>query len=130
MALQTKSTPVHNCTLNLDYIYVCVVLLPGAYVPLTDTGSLLVNNFHVSCYASFEHNIAHVAMAPLRWFPWLLNWSTYIEGVQPYVHYMKKLGRILLPTSLLSKTNRDIGYGPFLENGTIPIVDKVLWTMN
>ena len=47
-------------------------LKQGAYVPLTDAGTLLVDGILVSCYTNTNHWMAHAALAPLRWWPSLL----------------------------------------------------------
>ena len=73
----------------------------GAFVPLTRSGTLLVDNVLTSCYASFPHGISHAVMAPLRWFPQLAE-LTPEDGVHPYVDLLKKIGRALLPASVLS----------------------------
>ncbi|CAF3868813.1 unnamed protein product [Rotaria sp. Silwood2] len=40
----------------------------GYATPITQHGTLLVNNVSSSCYASiYHHSIGHMAMAPLRW---------------------------------------------------------------
>jgi hypothetical protein len=40
----------------------------GYATPITQHGTLLVNNVSSSCYASiYHHYIGHMAMAPLRW---------------------------------------------------------------
>lgn len=40
----------------------------GYATPITQHGTLLVNNVSSSCYASiYHHSIGHLAMAPLRW---------------------------------------------------------------
>ncbi|KAK2148476.1 hypothetical protein LSH36_496g02069 [Paralvinella palmiformis] len=75
--------------------------MQGAFVPLTQSGTLLVDNVLTSCYASFPHGISHAAMAPFRWFPQFAD-LTPANGVHPYVDVMKKVGRFLLPDSALS----------------------------
>jgi len=40
----------------------------GYATPITQHGTLLVNNVSSSCYASvYHHSMGHIAMAPLRW---------------------------------------------------------------
>ena len=42
----------------------------GAYTPLTREGNIIVDEVLASCYASsVDHHLAHFAMAPIRWFP-------------------------------------------------------------
>merc|ERR1719187_2739758 len=43
--------------------------LDGAYVPLTEHGTLLVDGILASCYANGPHNWAHALMTPARWLP-------------------------------------------------------------
>ena len=53
---------------------VTTILKPGAYAPLTETGTIVVNGFVASCYAIFEnHWLTHVAMTPLRAYYGLLD---------------------------------------------------------
>jgi hypothetical protein len=45
-----------------------IQLKQGYAAPITQHGTLLVNNVSSSCYASiYHHYIGHLAMAPLRW---------------------------------------------------------------
>ena len=41
----------------------------GAYVPLTMEGDIMVDGVLASCYPSTDHDMAHIAMAPMRWYP-------------------------------------------------------------
>ena len=50
-----------------------VYIFAGAYTPLTMEGNILVDGILASCYASFDHELAHVVMKPLLWFPSIMN---------------------------------------------------------
>ena len=51
-----------------------------------------------SCYAYFNHDVAHTAMAPLRWFPGLMEWiSGDDNGFGIYVTSMMEIGFNVLP---------------------------------
>lgn len=40
----------------------------GFVTPITEQGTIMVNNVSSSCYASvYHHSLGHMAMAPLRW---------------------------------------------------------------
>merc|ERR1719309_1532478 len=41
----------------------------GAYVPLTEQGTLLVDGVLASSYTNVPHDIAQFLAAPIRWFP-------------------------------------------------------------
>lgn len=46
-----------------------VQLKQGYATPITQHGTLIVNNVSSSCYSSiYHHDLGHMAMAPLRWF--------------------------------------------------------------
>ena len=45
----------------------------GAYVPLTMEGNILVDGVLASCYASFDHDVQHIVMKPLLWFPSMVD---------------------------------------------------------
>ena len=70
----------------------------GAYVPLTDAGTLLVDGVLVSCYTNTDHWLAHTALAPLRWYPSLLldnEYSQDKEGLRTVPGLVKELGKML-----------------------------------
>ena len=58
----------------------------------------MVDGVLASCYASFDHDLAHALMAPLRWLPEV---TERIFGVDRdsagYVNIAKQLGRYILP---------------------------------
>merc|ERR1719319_33755 len=57
----------------------------GAYVPLTEAGTLLVDGVLVSSYTNMDHRLAHILSQPLRWFPtWFLDnqESQDVEGIR------------------------------------------------
>ena len=37
-------------------------------------GNILVDGILASCYASTDHDLAHMGMTPLRWFPKMTSW--------------------------------------------------------
>ena len=76
----------------------------GAYVPLTMEGNIVVDGIVASCYASFDHNLAHFIMKPIHWYPEIFKWVFGVEnGAPAYVTTAKWLGRWLLPDELLLK---------------------------
>ena len=69
----------------------------GAYVPLTADGNIVVEGVLVSCYASFDHDLAHFAMAPIQWCPEIIRWIFGInKGYPGYVSIAKEVGRLVL----------------------------------
>ena len=37
-------------------------------------GNIVVDGVLASCYASVSHDLAHIGMTPIRWFPRVLEW--------------------------------------------------------
>ena len=37
-------------------------------------GNIVVDGILASCYASSGHDLGHIGMAPLRWFPGIMEW--------------------------------------------------------
>ena len=75
----------------------------GAYVPLTMEGNVVVDGVLASCYPTIDHDLAHLSMAPLRWFPQMTNLMFGQDGVWPsYVKIVEKLGGILPASHLQS----------------------------
>ena len=52
-----------------------ILLASGAYAPLTEQGTIVIDDVVASCYAVIEsHKVAHVAMTPLRYYHIIRNW--------------------------------------------------------
>ena len=70
----------------------------GAYVPLTNEGNIVVDGVLASCYPSAEHNLVHLAITPIHWFPQITQWILGEEnGFQIYILIVEDLGRWVLP---------------------------------
>jgi len=88
-----------------EVVNVKIDLMEGAFVPLTKEGTLLVDGVHASCYAGFNHDLAHFFVTPMRWFPWLFDASLYAEGTSPYITRIMEIGRWLIPEGFQTKPN-------------------------
>ena len=74
----------------------------GAYVPLTMEGNIMVDGALASCYAYINHDLAHLSMAPLRWFPQMTNLMFGQDGEWPsYVKIVEKFEAMLLKSYLV-----------------------------
>jgi len=74
------------------------VIMTGSLSPLTRSGTIMANGIYSSCYASFPHQLANIAMLPARLFPALFldNEETLKQdGTRPYVATIKWIGRAL-----------------------------------
>ena len=68
----------------------------GAYVPLTTEGNILVDGVLASCYASFNHDIQHVVMKPLVWFPSVVDLLLGEDmSLHSYVTILQHVGRMM-----------------------------------
>jgi hypothetical protein len=66
LVLSSKQT---NKTNWEEVIDISDVTKQGLMAPLTEQGTIVVNNVHASCYAIVKsHNVGHFAMAPYRWY--------------------------------------------------------------
>ena len=70
----------------------------GIYVPLTREGNIVVDGVLASCYGSFDHNLAHISMKPVQWFPKIMEWIFGLDDTSPgYVNIAEHFGRFMLP---------------------------------
>ena len=93
----------------------------GSWAPLTKEGSLLVNQFLVSSFASFPHHLSQRVSAFLGTFIVLDDEaSQHEDGERQVVSVSKKIGEMLglrgwiQPTA--SEVNRDVNTRPSLAN--------------
>ena len=69
----------------------------------------MVDGVLASCYASFDHDLAHIAMSPMQLFPYIMTWTFGEEnGSSGYAKMAKELGRWMLPSEQLFKTSNNI----------------------
>ena len=81
-----------------------ILLILGAYVPLTTQGNIVVDGVLSSCYPSVPHDLAHIVMLLMTWFPKLIEWIIGDHnGFQGYVMIFGELGKWILPDGQLVK---------------------------
>ena len=62
----------------------------------------MVDRILASCYASFDHDLAHFAITPMQWFPDIIEWIFGGKNAIPtYVGIVKSVGRYFIPSDSL-----------------------------
>ena len=80
------------------FIFLCL----GAHVPLTTEGNIIVNGVLASCYASVNHDLADLGMAPIHWYPKIVQWVFGKDGgLSGFVKITKELSKLILPSEQL-----------------------------
>ena len=76
--------------------YIFWLFLIGAYAPVTEGGNIVVNGVLASCYANANHDVAHFAMTPLKWFPQIIKmiFGNY-DCIVTYVAIARDLAEII-----------------------------------
>jgi len=100
------------------------VNMVGSLSPLTRSGTIMANNIYSSCYASFPHELANLAMLPARMFPRLFldNEETLQQdGTRPYVATMKWIGRALGFGQKVEKNEKD---GRVMNTGEVLFAEE------
>ena len=78
----------------------------GAFVPLTMEGNIVVDGVLSSCYDSFDHDLAHMVLRPMQWFPDILEKIFGKEnGLSGYGEITKGFGRWMVPFGHLYARN-------------------------
>ena len=78
----------------------CIYL--GAFVPLTKEGNIMVDGVLASCYGNFDHDLAHLMVTPLRWFPHEVEWlfgGDEQNGFTVFINIVHHLGYSLSPNN-------------------------------
>ena len=77
-------------------------IITGAFIPLTMEGRIVVDGVLASCYPFGNHDLAHISMMPIRWFPKVMEWFFVMEdGLTSFAKVAEKLGNYVLPYHLL-----------------------------
>ena len=88
-----------NCCIDYLYFYeieTCTFL--GAFVPLTEEGSLIVDGVLASCYADFPQFLAHLVMTPMQRHSRVMEWIFGDEtGFPVFVDTAMNFGILMLP---------------------------------
>ena len=76
-----------------------VLFVLGTYTPVTVEGNIIVYGILASCYAISDHDLAHLSMTPMRWFPEITEWIFGENNDTPgYVSTIESLGRWVMPS--------------------------------
>ena len=83
----------------MNFLFILQALIfTGAFVPLTKAGSIVVDGILASCYSDFDHDLAHLSMAPIQWFPNIIKWRCGEDrGFSVFVSMAKEFGTYMLP---------------------------------
>ena len=69
-------------------------------------GNIVVDGILASCYASFDHDFAHIGMLPMQLFPTITEWIFGEDNGSPaYVNIIGDFGGWMLPPEYLFGTN-------------------------
>ena len=68
------------------------IIKQGYMAPLTEEGTLIVNNIAASCYATINsHHVAHTVLAPMRWWYRLFGMKGDGEEKMEGVHWFPQM---------------------------------------
>ena len=72
-------------------------------MPLTMEGDIVVDGVFASCYTTVQHDLAHIAMMPIRWSPDVAEFifGEY-NGFQISANMVQVLAKWILPHSQLN----------------------------
>ncbi len=87
------SSNYENETQWEEIVDITDVYKQGLMAPLTEQGTIIVNNVHASCYALVKsHKVAHFALAPYRFYYRLFGQSSNIDSITtPILSYAETL---------------------------------------
>jgi hypothetical protein len=100
----------------------------GLYAPLVATGMVVVDGVVASCYSHAQsHDLAHLAMAPLRWFASFFKQNEDANaGIHPFAMFLAKIVPRFIRESAFSLRAMDTLLGkslvPSLSSGLLFLV--------
>ena len=66
-------------------------------------GNIVVDGVLASCYPSCHHDVSHIGMRPVSWFPELMQWIFGEDnGFSVYANVLEHLGGLVFPVGLLN----------------------------
>ena len=70
----------------------------GAFTPVTMKGNIVVDGVLASYNTSVPHDLAKIAMIPMKWFPSVLDWLLGNDNEIPaYVNILTGIGNYTIP---------------------------------
>ena len=61
-------------------------------------GNLIVDGILASCYPSADHDVVHLVMTPLRWFPEITEWFLgEDDGIAGYIKIIAHMSQWTIP---------------------------------
>ena len=70
-------------------------------------GNIIVDGVLASCYAFPDHYLAHITMAPIRWFPGILELILGGKvGSSEFISMIQDFGEWLLPFRFTSRRSK------------------------
>ena len=67
-------------------------------MPITKEGTILVDGVLNSCYADFDHDLVHLTMTPMQWFPEIIDGIFgHGTGFPAYIRIARELDIMMLP---------------------------------
>ena len=74
------------------------LISPRPYVPLTSDGNIIVDGIVASCYASLDHDLAHISMKPMQWSSKIIGWIFGEKyGFPTFIRTTEELGKWIMP---------------------------------
>ena len=68
---------------------------------MTTDGTIMVDGILASCYAFSDHDTAHLAVTPIRWFPRLIEKIFGRDNESPaYVNVVAQLARMVMQSGI------------------------------
>ena len=65
----------------------------------------MVDGVLASCFAFVHHDLAHIVMTPMQWFPEMIEWIFgHNNGFQIYISIALEVGNKILPNVQFGNT--------------------------